>query len=435
MAPLDETKDLVRKIEPIRPGLARRLWYLNLLSDKSRTSKENLTLLRLLADREARISYQDDIRLPPPLPEALLGEFYVGDVLYPISNYSPFGLREEDFVKHVLIVGMTGSGKTNLCFQILRELARKNIPFLVLDWKGTYRALKSLPEFDSLKIIRIAQADSTFKFNPLIPPSGVNPKHWMAQLIDVMKHSFFISYGPEYWLRKGIDELYGRWKIYEGQQIYPTFADLEQLLRREFVRGREMLWMSSAKRVLAVLTFSGLLGELLNVRQQPDFDRLFEGQVILELDNLAEVEKTFLVEALLLYLYQQRKAQGKTKRLRNVLVMEEAHHVLSRRKEFMSGEETIMESVVRMIREFGVGIIAIDQEPSKVSRSVMANTNCKMCLRLGNGRDIGEMGLAMGLGIGERGWLEKLSVGHGVLKLSDRFSDNVHVKFPLVEVG
>lgn len=434
MAPLDETKDLVRKIEPIRPGLARRLWYLNLLSDKSKAAKENLMLLRLLADREAKIDYQDDIRLPPPAAAHLAGEFHVGEVIYPAVPYSSFGLQEQDFIKHILICGMTGSGKTNLCFQILRELARKGIPFLVLDWKGTYRSLKTLPEFANLRIERIAQADSTFKFNPLIPPHGVNPKHWMAQLIDVMKHSFFISYGPEYWLRRGIDELYGRWKIYEGQQIYPTFADLEKLLQREFVRGREMLWMSSAKRVLAVLTFSGLLGELLNVRQQPDFHKLFQGQAILELDNLAEVEKTFLVEALLLYLYQQRKTQDRTERLRNVLVIEEAHHILSRRKEFMSGQETIMESVVRMIREFGVGIIALDQEPSKVSRSVMANTNCKVCLRLGNGRDVAEMALGMGLGVSERGWLEKLEVGHGVVKLSDRFSENVHVKFPFVRI-
>ena len=40
------------------------------------------------------------------------------------------GLREDEWIKHLLIVGMTGTGKTNLAFHILRELKKNAKPFI-----------------------------------------------------------------------------------------------------------------------------------------------------------------------------------------------------------------------------------------------------------------------------------------------------------------
>jgi len=256
----------------------------------------------------------------------------------------------------------------------------------------------------------------------------------MALLVDVIKHSFFVAHGPEYFLRKGIDELYERFKVYEGSETYPTFSDLEKVLRKEYVKGREMLWMSSTKRVLAALTFSGLLGEVLDVRIQPQIEKFLGDQVVFELDNLASLEKTFFVEALLLWLYHYRKTEG-AYGFRHVVVIEEAHHVLSAKKERLVGEEPIIESFVRMIREFGEGVVAIDQEPSKLSKSILANTGCKVCFGLGSGEDMLIMGRAMNLGGEAVGWLDQLRVGGAVVKVFGRFSESIYVRFPLVKIG
>ena len=211
--------------------------------------------------------------------------------------------------------------------------------------------------------------------------------------------------------------------------------DLEKLLQKEFVRGREMLWMSSAKRVLASLTFSGLLGETLNVRQQPNLDQLLNQQVVLEMDNLATIEKILLVEALLLWIYHYRKNQLQRERFKHAIVIEEAHHILSGKKEFQLGEETIIETIIRMIREFGESIIVIDQEPSKLSNSIMANTNCKICFNLGHGKDINSMAESMNLTIDEMRYIDRLKVGEAIVKLKYRFTEPVHVKIPLVPVN
>ncbi len=431
---MKEIKDLLRKLQPMMGEKARGLWYLNLLTKDSKASLGNKDLLRLLADRKAKQDYQESIRLPPPDPDVMDGEYSIGTVIYPDEDYAKFGLQENEFIKHILIVGMTGTGKTNLAFHILRELARHKKPFLIFDWKRNYRDLKQLPEFQDLKVIRLGAPDCDFKFNPLIPPPGVHAKHWMAMLVDVMKHAFFVGHGVEYFLRKGIDYLYKQFGIYKGKQSYPMFRDLEKLLKKQFVRGREMLWMSSAKRVLASLTFSGLLGEVHNVRRQEGIDQLLKQNVVIEMDNLATIEKIFFVEALLLWIYEFRKQEGKREVFKHAILIEEAHHVLSKRKERSAGEETIIETIIRMIREFGESVIVLDQEPSKVSDSIKANTNCKVCFTLGHGGDVSDIARSMNLTPEQKRMIDLLDVGHAIVKMKGRFDEPVHVRFPLIGI-
>lgn len=432
---MTEIDELLRKLKPLLGSRTKGLWYYNLLARDSASAKQNRDFLKLIADRTSKVDFQEEIRLPPPQAIDLEGEYHVGSVLYPDIPFAEFGLREPEFIKHILIVGMTGAGKTNLMFHLLRQLAQHDKPFLIFDWKQNYRALKQFPEFQNLRIIRVGSKKDNLIFNPLIAPDGVHAKHWMTMLVDVMKHAFFVAHGVEFFFRKGINHLYEQFGIYEGKQEYPTFIDLEKLLQKEFVRGREMLWMSSAKRVLASLTFSGLLGETLNVRQQPNLDELLNQQIVLEMDNLATIEKIFLVESFLLWIYHYRKNQPQRERFKHAIVIEEAHHILSGKKEFQLGEETIIETIIRMIREFGESIIVIDQEPSKLSNSIMANTNCKICFNLGHGKDIKNMAESMNLTIEEMRYIDKLKVGEAIVKLKYRFTEPVHVRIPFVPVN
>ncbi len=423
---MKELKESLRKLEPIIGKKAKGLWYLNLFS-------QDKTLLRLLLDKKANNDFRENIRLPPPSPDKTKGDYHIGEIIYPEEVYSQFGLKEEEFIKHILITGMTGSGKSNLSFHILKELAKKNKPFLVFDWKRNYKDLRQLPEFKDLTVIRLGSKECDFRFNPLIPPNGVEPKHWMAMLIDVIKHAFFVAHGVEYFLRKGLDNLYHEFGVYEGGRIFPTFYDLEKVLRKKHVKGREMLWMSSTKRVLSSLTFSGLLGEVLDSKEENHIEKLLNKKVIIEMDNLATIEKTFFVEALLLWIYEYRKLESKRETFKHCIVIEEAHHIVSKKKERTAGEETVIETILRMIREFGESVIVIDQEPQKVSDSVMANTNCKICFTLGNGNDISTIAKSMSLSLEQKGMIDKLKTGHAIIK-SKRFDEPIHVRFPHIKI-
>ena len=81
--------------------------------------------------------------------------------------------------------------------------------------------------------------------------------------------------------------------------------------------------------------------------------------------------------------------------------------MLSHKKETDTGTETIMETCLRQIREFGEAVIAIDQEPIKLSNSIKANTFTKITFNLGNGKDVLEISNCMGLNKEESEYINK----------------------------
>ena len=54
-----------------------------------------------------------------------------GEILDQVVNYDP-----DDLTTHAVAVGMTGSGKTGLCIDLLEEAALRGIPALMIDPKG-----------------------------------------------------------------------------------------------------------------------------------------------------------------------------------------------------------------------------------------------------------------------------------------------------------
>ncbi len=61
------------------------------------------------------------------------GKFYLGRT---IKNNAPLLYDPADLTTHAMVVGMTGSGKTGLCIDLLEEAALQGIPSLMIDPKG-----------------------------------------------------------------------------------------------------------------------------------------------------------------------------------------------------------------------------------------------------------------------------------------------------------
>jgi len=67
------------------------------------------------------------------------GKFYLGriyDQKKKEISAEPYLYDPEDLTTHAVVVGMTGSGKTGLCIDLLEEAALNNIPALMIDPKG-----------------------------------------------------------------------------------------------------------------------------------------------------------------------------------------------------------------------------------------------------------------------------------------------------------
>lgn len=78
------------------------------------------------------------------------GKFYLGRVFDAAQGKltsEPVLYDPDDLTTHAVVVGMTGSGKTGLCIDLLEEAALNNIPALMIDPKGDItNALLHFPE-------------------------------------------------------------------------------------------------------------------------------------------------------------------------------------------------------------------------------------------------------------------------------------------------
>ena len=158
------------------------------------------------------------------------------------------------------------------------------------------------------------------------------------------------------------------------------------------VHGRMQLWKASALKVLESLCFRHGLGSVLNRDQEWDDERLLKSPTVLELDALSDVDKAFLTEAMILWLYEFRKNEGKREKFKHALIIEEGHHILSSKKESAEAVETIMESSLRQIREFGDAVIVIEMDIST----------------------------SFSLTMEERNYLDWLDVGHAIVSMKGR---------------
>ncbi len=67
------------------------------------------------------------------------GNYYLGKIVNPQTNEktdTPLLYDPDDLTTHAVVLGMTGSGKTGLCLDLLEEAALDDVPALLIDPKG-----------------------------------------------------------------------------------------------------------------------------------------------------------------------------------------------------------------------------------------------------------------------------------------------------------
>ena len=433
MAWQNEVEDLFRKLKPVLGKEIDALWLAYNTQTDARSRQEIVGILYSLASKYLDETFDKKLLLSVPEADIADGEYRLGQVIYAGEELHPFGLREDEWLRHVGIFGTTGSGKTNCAFLLLRELAAKKKPFLIFDWKRNYRDLLTLDEFKGTRIYTIGRNVSPLFFNPLIPPEGTQPETWLKKLIEVMCHAYFLGEGVAFLLQKAIDKAYSDVGVYEGADEFPTFLDVLSILEKMEVKGRKALWMDSTLRTLGVLCF-GEFSRVLNVRRPFPLASLLNESVVLELDALTNSDKTFFIEALLLWIHHFRLSEGSREVFKHAIVIEEAHHILLRKKQEMTGTEAITDIILREIRELGESIILIDQHPSLISMPALGNTYTTLCFGLKHKADMFTISESLLLEKEQVDFLGQLETGTAIVKLQGRFFKPFLLRFPLFPI-
>lgn len=425
---------LLQKLKPIIGEYeARQAWEQLQLADPKTAKLLEFLLRQKLAKSTGHSFEEKDILLEPIPKSSAVGPIGLGKVSYGKIPRWDFALRPEELIQHTAIFGRSGAGKTNVAFLLLRELTRQGVPFLVLDWKKNYRDLLPRPEFRDLVVYTVGREQAPFFFNPLVPPAGSEPREWLKKLIEVIQHAYFLGEGVAYVLQETLDRLYRDFGVYNQSKSWPTFRDLLVSLRSKPVKGREASWMESTLRAIGVLCF-GAMDWTLNSGAHFPLEKLLKQKAVLELDALTNSDKTFLIESLLLWIHHHRMKEQGRETLKHVLLIEEAHHVLLKKKQELTGAEAVTDVILREVREFGEAIVLLDQLPSLISKPALENSFTTICMNLKEKGDVTAAAKAMLLESDETRYLGRLPVGSGIIKLQARWVKPFLVRFPLFSV-
>ena len=421
-------RDLCRSLKPIIGNQAERIW-LAYVAENEGGKTQILDYLELLAAQHFHGQLDDQgPGLIPLKADDAVGEYELGTVTYNGKELYSFGLREDEFIQHVGVFGRSGAGKTNLGFLLVQQLLAKGKPILIFDWKRNYRDLMALPGFEDVAVYTAGRSVSPLSFNPLIPPAGTLPKTWLKKIISVICHAYLLGDGVAYLLQEALDRVYDDAGVYSGSiERWPTFRDVFNVLKKRDASGREAGWMSSALRALSSLCF-GEMDVLLN-QGDNHFEQLLTKPVILELDALTQSDKVMLVQSMLLWIHHYRMTKPAREQLRHLIVIEEAHHVLSDIRSPLLGGQTTIDTVFREIREFGEGIIYLDQHPSQISIPALGNTYATFCFNVKHRADVNAMAQAMLLDE-EKKLLGTISLGQAVVRLQGRGDGSFTIAVP-----
>jgi len=346
---------------------------------------------------------------------AILGTSYQGITS---STIYPVGLTAEELTQHILIVGRTGAGKTNLIFFLLQSLIG-NIPFWIFDFKRDYRNLL----YASQNTLVFNWRD--FKFNPLRPPPGVDPSEWLQTFTNTFCEALGLLYGSKSFLRSIVHNLYTQRGVYSGSDDYPSIIDLKQALD-----GIDLNYWKNRVRSDYLQRCHGrvgdcvtVLGDVFDCEHGFPMDELLGANIIFELDGLNDSELQNLIITLLLsYVFVYRIANNHRGQLRHVIIFDEAKRIFDINKERnpVEGIPTIA-MLTSQIREFGEGLVVSDQMIKMLGESIKSNVGTKICMSLSDGGDVMEMASSMGMSPEQAQYLNQIGVGESVIRISGRY--------------
>ncbi len=429
---------MLARLRPLMPDRVQR-W--------SRSRERVGPELRVMLDRQITAIYrQTTARNVLPLlslPHSKVsGPIKLGRVEY-AGQRQAFGLRESDLLRHTAVFGQSGSGKTNTVLQMIEQVSRRGVPVLFFDWKRTGRRFIQHEHRAGHKIYTAGRDVLPLPFNPFLPPPEVEPYVHAQQTVDLLAEAYTLGDGARSLLQRAItDQL----------ESYPNRCTAEDLVRRVqdmADNSRSRQWAVTAERVLNELRFIRTAQSTAE-EQKAFINHLSRhansgggatsgtsrgtswGITFVELDALSLPGRAFMANALTAWLYRARLTGKQRDKLDLLVVFEEAHHLLHQKESTRTSQ---LETLLRLVRETGIGVVLVDQTPSRMSSIALANTFTTICLNIKHPSDVQRAASVLGLPPEDRGVLLKLPVGYSVVRLAERWDQPFLVQVPGVELA
>lgn len=319
------------------------------------------------------------------------------------AENTPVVLAKESLPSHVFVTGSTGSGKSNTIYQLLDEVEKQNVKFLVIEpAKGEYKQIfanrADVEVFGTNPII-----SNLLKINPFSFKEEVHILEHMDRLIEVFNVAWPMYAAMPAVLKNAIEKSYLAcgWDLLTSTnklntRLFPSFVDVVDNIKiiidsSDYDNENKGAYKGSLVTRIESLT-NGING-LIFTNDELDEDILFNQNVIIDLSRVGSSEtKSLLMGILVLKLQEFRMATADQMNsdLKHITVLEEAHHLLKRTSFEQSSDSSnlvgksveMLANAIAEMRTFGEGFVIADQSPSLLDLSVIRNTNTKIIMRL-----------------------------------------------------
>lgn len=359
-----------------------------------------------------------------------------------VKEHMPVYLDRRALDKHTFIAGVTGSGKTTTCQNILLDCG---LPFLVIEpAKTEYRSM--LGKCQDLLFFTPGLPDvAPFFLNPfeLFPGEKITARADMlkatfeasfvmeAAIPQIMEAAIYRAYEDKGWdvetnLWYGKEERNTAHDPFaDGVCAFPTLSDFvvaikEVTEKQGFDERLKNDYIGSLNaRIESLLV--GAKGQMLNTPRSIDFASLVHRKVVIELEEIRSgAEKSLLMGFILTNLLQAvRHAHETEGDFQHITLVEEAHRLLSR---YMSGDSMnkkqgveVFSDMLAEVRKYGESLIIVDQIPDKMTPEVLKNTNTKIVHKLFAQDDKDAIGSTMALSDEQKAFLSNLPPGRAIM--------------------
>lgn len=385
-----------------------------------------------------------------------------------VQQSTPYTVSVDSLVRHALICGSTGCGKTTTCKTLINAVLEKDKPVLIVEpakdewvrWaikqnEKIEKSNLSKEEKEKKKVIIFEPGITVFEgtmlgnlmLNPFQPAAVegapidmqtrcekitalINATLPTGDILPVIMDEALYAY-----LKEKIDD-------FEEEEIdqlvkYPLLEGALPVAKRLLEeRGYEKRVTDSFVAALETrfkyLT-RGKRGKILNEYISTSYQKLFNRNCVINLSKIPNAkDKALIMSMILLSLYEYRtsaytydeeyRKHAQANELMHLTVIEEAHNVLSKPSAVVEGSGNpqqvvadLFSNMLSEIRSLGEGFMIIDQVPTKLIPDVIKNTNYKICHRMTSIDDCEVMAQALALRDDQKGIIPTLEQGNAII--------------------
>jgi len=301
-----------------------------------------------------------------------------------------------DFLRHTLIVGSTGSGKSTTAAVIATQLTAHG-HVVIIDWNDEYPDIIGDPSIRSLVV------GEDFK----IPTKIAD----IEDLVEIVTEVLELTDAQSYLLYKCLDEVQdvsnlGLVGLIDLLESMPIESKWMVETKSALLRRLKMIYNTRTKNLYDTRSVVNNVSFINN-----------EGKLhVISLRSLRDIKLRRLAVLILIKVIEIAKKLNKV--VDNIfIVIDEAHNVIN---------VGLMNRLIAEVRKLGIGFIVVTQSPQLIGNNVLMNCNMKVIHSIKSSTDADI--LIKSLGINElRNVISRLDVGEAIID-SPSLSDVIRVR-------